>query len=220
MKALIYHHLKDAILSRQLPPGKQLVENEISTMLQVSRTPIRSAINLLAEEGLVDIKPNKGAFVTNPTREEIVQAYDLRKRLEIMAASMAVRHLNANDFITMEECIQMEKEAIFSRNIKGYLQANQDFHMVYTKKCGNPFLIDFIEKLINQTAIYLILFDMVFDKESSARPYGYKEHWEIMEFFRERKLEKIISSLERHFDHAVESLQIQHEYKDLKGIFQ
>lgn len=219
LKNQIYHHLKDAILSRQLPPGNQLVENEISETLQVSRTPVRAAIDLLANEGLVNIKPNKGAFVTSPTRDEIYQAYDLRKRLEVMAADMAIAHLTNEDFLTMENCIRIEKEALFSKNISNYLKANQDFHMAYTSKCGNQFLIHFIEKLINQTSIYLILFDMVFDKQSSATPYGYKEHRKIISLLKQGKRKELTSCLESHFDHAVESLRIQEGYKDLKGIF-
>ncbi|MDY0407157.1 GntR family transcriptional regulator [Virgibacillus sp. 179-BFC.A HS] len=218
IKVQIYNHLKDAILSRQLPPGKQLVENDISETLKVSRTPVRAAIDLLANEGL-DIKPNKGAFVTSPTRNEILQAYDLRKKLEIMAADIAIEHLSNGDFIVMEDCIRIEKEALFTKDMPSYLKANHDFHMVYTNKCGNQFLIRFIEKLINQTSIYLILFDIVFDKETSAVPYGYKEHREIMWMFKQRKRDELVSCLENHFDNAVKSLRTQNEYKDLKGIF-
>lgn len=219
MKVFIYHHLKEAILARQLPPGKQLIENEISRTLNISRTPIRNAINLLADEGLVDIVPNKGAFVTNPTKEEILQAYDLRKRLEIMAANQAIEFLVENDFKKMESYIAEEKEALFTKNITNYLKANQDFHMSYTQKCGNKFLIDFVKKLINQTSIYLILFDIVFEEDPSAEPYGYKEHLEIVQLLKQKKRKELKVCLENHFDNAIDSLNIHQEYKDLKEIF-
>lgn len=218
IKYFIYHNLKEAILNRQLPPGKQLVENIISETLMVSRTPIRSAIELLADEGLVNIVPNKGAFVTNPTRDEILQAYDLRKNLEIMAAEQSIDRLDENDFAEMAKCIVEEKEALHAKNIMAYLKANQDFHMIYTKKCGNKFLIDFVEKLINQTSIYLILFDIFFE-DSSAEPYGYKEHLDIVHLLKQKKRDELKLCLANHYDNAINSLDIDKGYKDLSGIF-
>jgi DNA-binding GntR family transcriptional regulator len=90
MEENVYNHIKKAILARKLAPGKQLVENNLSNSLGVSRTPIRNAIKRLSIEGLVDIIPNRGAFVTNPTKEEMIQAYELRAKLEYIAVCQAM----------------------------------------------------------------------------------------------------------------------------------
>src|SRR5699024_8751411 len=96
----VYNKLKDAILTRRLAPGVQLVENTLSRQLNVSRTPIRTAIKQLSDEGLAEIIPNKGAYVINPSIEEIHQAYELRKDLEILALEKSIHLITAKDLIT------------------------------------------------------------------------------------------------------------------------
>lgn len=90
--------------------------------------------------------------------------------------------------------------------------------MIFSKKCENKFLTEFIEKLIKQTSIYLILFDVYFE-ESSKQPYGFKEHFEIIELFEQKNLNQLIDCLSNHFDHAINSLNIDNEYKKLDSIF-
>ncbi|MFD1037283.1 GntR family transcriptional regulator [Virgibacillus byunsanensis] len=218
IKQVVYNTLKESILNRKLPPGNQLVENTISSRLNVSRTPIRSAINQLATEGLVEIIPNKGAYVINPTIDEIIQAYNLRKDLEIMAIEKSINSFNQDDFLEMETIIKEEKEAIFNTDVSWYLKANQNFHMAIAKKSGNKFLVEFIEKLIQQTSIYLILFD-IFLEESSPQPYGYKEHLEIIELLKQKDLTQLRECFHNHFDHAVNSLDVRKEYRGLDGLF-
>lgn len=218
IKQFVYSSLKEAILSRKLSPGKQLIETGISQNLNVSRTPVRNAIELLASEGLVEIVPNKGAYVINPTLEEILQAYSLRKDLEIMAANQSMGFLKDTDFAEMESIITMEDKALQNKDLKSYLEANQNFHIAITKRCGNKFLIDFIKKLINQTSIYLILFDVFFEKTSS-KPYGYIEHMEIIQLLKQKKRTELEKCLTKHFDNAVDSLDVQTEYQDLGHIF-
>lgn len=218
IKQFVYGRLKEAILGRKLPPGKQLIEIAISQNLHVSRTPIRSAINLLASEGLVEVIPNKGAFVINPTRDEILQAYHLRKELEIMAVTMALDFIDTNDMVEMEDILSVEKKALYNKDLKGYLEANQKFHIAITKRCGNMFLIDFIKKLINQTSIYLILFDVFFEDKPS-QPYGYKEHIEIIQLIKQKKRTELKACLTKHFDNATNSLDMHTEYGDIDHIF-
>lgn len=218
LKQSVYTTLKDAILARKLPPGKQIVENVISESLNISRTPIRSAIDLLAADGLVEIIPNKGAFVINPSLDEVLQAYELRKELEIMAVQKSLDSLAETDFAGMEKIVTLEKEALYSKDLKTYVKANESFHLAITKRSGNIFLNEFIEKLINQTSIYLILFDIFFE-ENSPQPYGYKEHLEIVELMREKNVEALKKTLERHFDNAIKSLDVQTDYEELDEIF-
>ncbi|HWO78673.1 MAG TPA: GntR family transcriptional regulator [Bacillus sp. (in: firmicutes)] len=219
IKVHVYKTLREAILSRKLPPGKQIIENVISSKLNVSRTPIRSAIIQLATEGLVEIVPNKGAFVINPTLDEILQAYDLRKELEIMAVELSLNHLKESNLKEMEKIIKKEKEALYKKDMENYVKANQHFHMALASQCGNKFLIEFIDKLINQTSIYLILFDVFFE-EQSPQPYGYKEHLEIIDLIRQNDRKKVKNALAKHFDNAIKSLNIKSDYSDLDRIFE
>jgi DNA-binding GntR family transcriptional regulator len=78
--------LQSAILSGKLPPGTHLVESQLAAQFQISRGPLREALQALAAEGLVDIQPARGAFVINPTPDEIEDMIVLRAVLGGMAA--------------------------------------------------------------------------------------------------------------------------------------
>ncbi|MGE6259110.1 GntR family transcriptional regulator [Heyndrickxia sporothermodurans] len=219
MENQVYIHLKKAILSRKLAPGKQLKETVLSDTLLVSRTPIRNAIQKLSLEGLVDVIPNKGAFVTNPTREEIIQAYELRGKLEFMAVCLALEHFNEDDFKRIYLLIEEENQVLLEKNVEKYVNANKQFHLEITRKCQNKFLNDFIETLIDQTNIYLILYDDFFENPLQ-KPYSPKEHKVIIDLIKQKNMAELETALKNHFKHALISVDTQYrEYKELDEIF-
>ena len=219
MEQYVYDHIKTAILSRKLAPGKQLVENKISNTLEVSRTPIRNAIKKLALEGLVDIIPNKGAFVTSPTKEEIIQAYELRATLEFLAASKAMKIMTEADFLEIKQNIKEENRVLLDKDSEAYVNSNKSFHVAITEKCNNKFLNDFIGRLINQTNIYLLLYDEFFDNPEQE-PYSPDEHMYILGLMEQKNEITLKTALENHFKRALKSLSIHHaEYKEVDEIF-
>lgn len=220
MEHYVYNHIKAAILARKLAPGKQLVENSISTALGVSRTPIRNAIKKLALEGLVEIFPNKGAFVTSPSKEEIIQAYELRANLEYLAASKAMNTMTDSDFLEIERIIEDEVMVLSdNKNAEKYIHTNKTFHIAITKKCNNKFLNEFIERLINQTNIYLILYDEFFSVPGQ-KPYGPNEHQNIIDLMRKKDAANLKTTLDNHFKHAINTVASGYNgYKELDEIF-
>ncbi|MFE8698530.1 GntR family transcriptional regulator [Cytobacillus sp. FJAT-53684] len=215
----VYNHIKTAILARKLAPGKQLIENNISTTLKVSRTPIRNALRNLASEGLVDIIPNKGAFVTSPTLDEITQAYELRGKLEFIAARASMEYLTNDDFDTIKEIIEREKLALSDKNVEAFVKINKDFHVAITKKCNNKFLNEFIERLIIQTNIYLILYDEFFNS-IKLDAYSPNEHDHILSLMEQKRETELKIALENHFKHSIISVENgYYEYKELDEIF-
>lgn len=216
----VYDQIKLAILARKLAPGKQLVEFNISNTLGVSRTPIRNAIKKLSLEGLVDIIPNRGAFVTSPSKNEVIQAYELRSNLEYLAASKAMDSMTEADFLMIKEIIKTEKNTLINNvNSEDFVNANKAFHIAITKKCDNKFLNEFIEKLINQTNIYLILYDEFFSNPGQE-PYSPDEHSYILELMQNRDKAELKIALENHFQHAIKSVDFRYNgYKELDEIF-
>src|SRR5262249_11408572 len=81
----VYDHLREEILSGELPAGSELQEVALSSQLGVSRGPIREAIGRLAAEGLVVVRPRRGAVVRALSKQEFLEAYQVREALEMMA---------------------------------------------------------------------------------------------------------------------------------------
>ncbi|MFD0828802.1 GntR family transcriptional regulator [Neobacillus sp. M.A.Huq-85] len=215
----VYDQIRAAILGRQLAPGKQLVEHNISNTLGVSRTPIRNAIKKLSLEGLVDLIPNRGAFVTSPSKEEVIQAYELRAKLEFLAVQKSMFVMDENDYLTIKKTLEDEKESLRNPIPEDVVNANKAFHIAITQKCNNKFLNEFIERLINQTNIYLMLFDE-FYSNPGQKPFSPDEHRNILELIQNKDGANLKIALENHFKHSITSIDFRYNgYKDLDEIF-
>jgi GntR family transcriptional regulator, rspAB operon transcriptional repressor len=84
-----YEAIKEAILSNQFPQGESLAEQMLADLYQVSRTPVREALQRLAKDGLVEMIPRHGAFVARISLEDAVEIFHMREALEGMAARLA-----------------------------------------------------------------------------------------------------------------------------------
>lgn len=97
-----YKWIKDAIESDALKAGEPLSENRLSQEIEISRTPIREALRVLAQEGYVRIVPAKGAFVSEISLEDVKEIYDIRKLLEPFASLSAVNRVPEEDILALE----------------------------------------------------------------------------------------------------------------------
>src|SRR5881397_812682 len=101
-----YDHLREEIIAGHLQPGAELAEVALSEQLGVSRGPIREAIGRLAAEGLVTVRPRRGAIVRSLSKDEFLELYQVREALEIMAVRLAVPRLGTDDVAQLEQLIE------------------------------------------------------------------------------------------------------------------
>lgn len=150
----VYDHLRTGILEGELEPGTELAEVALSEQLGVSRGPIREAIGRLAAEGLVNVRPRRGAVVRSLTKDEFLELYQVREALERMAVQLAVPRL------TEEQCDELAAlnavmDAHAARNdVEGFFQANVDFHARLLEASGNVKLQELYRQLLGQLGRY------------------------------------------------------------------
>ncbi|QST00493.1 GntR family transcriptional regulator [Pontibacillus sp. ALD_SL1] len=218
----VHQSLKEAILYRKIAPGTQLVEKTIAEQLSVSRTPIRHAMIRLEQEGLVTIVPNRGAFVVQPTVEEIRQAFVMRKELESTAARLAIGEITDKDLEVMRELVSREKETYESVDILRYIHVNKSFHMYLAQKTGNTFLQDYMERILDQMNVYLVLYDVFYDADSSMEgSTRFVEHEHIIEALSNRDLDHLLHLIERHMRFSLESMNLDKTtYRSLENVLE
>lgn len=215
----VYLKIRSAIAAREIAPGQQLIENTISAHLGISRSPVRNALQRLANEGFVKIIKNRGAFVANPTHQEMHQTYTMRRLLEKYALEEAAARMTPVDFTLLRELVEAEKVALQNDDSIGYLDINKEFHMHIAKRSESRFLIEFIERLINETNIYVILFDSFFI-EKSYRPRGTESHLAIISLLEKKNIPDLLEAMDIHLNSAMESTTKQENpYKNLDAVF-
>ena len=105
--------LRDAIIEARLAPGERLNERVLCVRYGISRTPLREALKVLAQEGLVTLLPNRGAVVTPLTVAELEQTIEVMRPLEALAAELVVKRISAATLDTLRDKVeeQMRKQS-------------------------------------------------------------------------------------------------------------
>ena len=146
----VHEHLREEIVSGRLTPGTELQEVVLARSLGVSRGPIREALGRLATEGLVTIRPRRGAVVRALSNEEFIEAYQVREALEMMAVQLATPALTAEDLAAMERLIEEMAARGEAEDTQGFFEANTAFHQRFFEAAGNRMLSELYRQLRGQ----------------------------------------------------------------------
>jgi DNA-binding GntR family transcriptional regulator len=141
----VYRSIRDAIVRGQLAPGEQLRDQELGAWLQVSRTPVREALQRLAQAGLVIAQPGKMTRVAPEDPDLVVSARQIAAELHALAVSLAFDSLTEADLATMEAANVRLREALTSGDAEAAITADDDFHEVALRRSGNPLIPDHLE---------------------------------------------------------------------------
>jgi len=136
----VYAELSQQIISQRLKPGQRLREEQLASQFGISRTPLRDAISRLAQNGLVDIEPRKGASVKQFNIDDVVEVYDIRTVLEGLAARLAAPELNLNELKKLK--------ALFSKkDPRSLIKADTGLHDLIINSCGNKKLMEILNNI-------------------------------------------------------------------------
>ena len=138
--AKIRDSLEQRIVEGELGNGKRLDETELSSFYGVSRTPVREALQRLAESGLADHLPRRGTFVRSPSLSQLVEMFEVMAELECMAIRLAARRATANDIDALEKDNETCRAAVAANDTKKYYEVNARLHGRIYQMSGNSFL--------------------------------------------------------------------------------
>ena len=142
LRESVYDAILDMIVSRELRPGRHLVENELAGRLGVSRQPVREALQRLENEGWVDLRPGHGAFVHAPTVGEAEQLLALRALLETESARLAAENAGPEDVERLRELCRHGVEALERGDVPEVVTTNAHLHRTVTRATGNDVLVE------------------------------------------------------------------------------
>ena len=193
----VYDSLRRAIIEQALKPGVKLPEDSIGETFGVSRTVVRNALVRLDAEGLVQIQPNRGASVAEPTVEEAYDIFDMRQCLErevmqrlcAMDPAPIVKALKAH---LAEEAAALGKDHTRSIRLAG------EFHILLSELTGSPILARYVDEIVSRCSLILARFAQVHSAEC-----GVEEHAGIINAIAEGDADKAIGFMQKHL-HGVQ----------------
>jgi GntR family transcriptional regulator, rspAB operon transcriptional repressor len=128
LREQIYGLVRGLILTGKIAPGEAIDEKEIASLLNISRTPVREAVKKLSDEHLVDVIAQSGTKASLIDRHEVMQAYLIRKALEMESAAQAATHMTAGDADQLSEILLKHSRAIEGRDYVNAIGFDDLFH--------------------------------------------------------------------------------------------
>jgi DNA-binding GntR family transcriptional regulator len=150
LREQVLAHLREEILSSRLEPGADLNEVALATSLGVSRGPIREALGRLAAEGLVTVTPRRGTIVTKLTKQEFIDAYQVREALESLAMRVAVPRLTDEERAELHQLSDEMRRLAEAGDVNSFFEVNRHFHEKLVAASGNRRLQAMHEQLLGQ----------------------------------------------------------------------
>ena len=194
--------LEAEILTGKIAAGASLTEQSLSVRLGVSRTPIRAALHTLAEEGLINLIPNKGAVVVGVTREDLIDIYRIRMRLEGLASALAAERISPEELATLRESVELAEFYISKNDAEHLKELDTQFHAIIYRASGN--------RMLNKTLSELHRNITSYRKMSLAVPGRLErsvgEHREILAAIEERDAERADRLTSAHVEAALENM--------------
>jgi len=143
----VAERLRQRIFAHELTPGDWIDEQKLAEQYGISRTPLREALKVLASEGLVELKPRRGCYVTEISRQDLDDIFPLMAMLEGRCAGDATRKAQPADIAALNDIHERLESAARDGRIEAFFEANQEFHLRIQELAGNRWLVSVIQDL-------------------------------------------------------------------------
>lgn len=194
----VYTYLKEEIITNKLKPGSRISYEELSNKLQISKTPLRDAINRLEEDGLVEVKPRSGTFVKNIEMGDVIDSYQVRKALELLALELASKRLAKSQIDEMINEMNQVDEDISKGNYESFFILDRKFHQWIIESSENNLLIKTMLGIEAQIRRLTIL-----TTNNSERPkLSNQQHQAILYYMSQDNVDKAKEIMACHIDEA------------------
>ena len=186
--------IEEEIATGKLLPGTRLDEVELATRFGVSRTPIREALRLLLGEGLVEMRPQRGAVVAQATPQRLIEMFEVMAELEGMCVRLAARRLSEQEMAEIEALHDSCRGSAAARDADAYFYANERFHYALYAASHNTFLFEQASALQRKLRPYRRLQLRVRNRPQRS----FEEHQAIVDALREGDADKAVQSIRAH----------------------
>lgn len=195
--------LREAILSRQVSEGEILTLETTAQELGVSITPVREAFQILARDGLIDLKQNKGAIVLGINEKTIREHYQVRAALESAACVLCCQ--GGADISGVRKCLAQADKALADQNSGSYANYNQSFHYEIWNAAGNEKLRRMLAELWNGLSMGLK------STEEEYANISQQEHRRICEAMEKKDAEAARKEMEKHIYRSMEDVLTRYQ---------
>ena len=201
--ASVYADLREQLISLKRLPGEVITEAAIAKSYGVSRTPVREAILRLAGEGLVQIFPQSGIFVSRIPLSALPEAIIIRKALEETTARLAAKQATASQLLALQSILQRQREACAADDHDAFHEADELFHATIADVAGHPG----IWSLILQVKVHVDRYRRLTLPQAGRIAGAIAEHEKIHAALEARSPAAALAAIGAHLDRLLADIQ-------------
>lgn len=196
LRDIVFNTLRQAILKGELAPGERLMEVSLAQKLGVSRTPVREAIRKLELEGLVMMIPRRGAEVAKISEKNLRDVLEVRRGLEDLTMELACQRITENQILELKKANVDFENSLTSNDVTAIAEADERFHEIIYKACGNDKLVQVLSNIKEQMYRYRL----EYIKDGAKRSRLVEEHKKIVGALERRNMQEAKEFMRDHID--------------------
>lgn len=187
-----YEKVKELIRSKQLKPGQKIVQEKLAKELGISRTPLRSGLQMLEAESMIESIPRRGVIVKQFTNQEILEIYDCRIAMECMATKLFAERASQVQIDKLYDLFIPFKQLPIIP-LDDYQKADSIFHNTLIEHCGNKFLFNLFQR--GNLLLCIDLIGLIRHPEET-----FEEHIQIIDALNNRNANLACTLIEQHLN--------------------
>ena len=189
----VYDTLSRALLTGALPAGTQLIETRVAAIFGVSRERVRKALHQLGHERLLELVPNKGAFVKAPTLEQARDIYEARRVVEGGIVARLTGRLSLQQMERLRAHLAAEQAASEKGDRATSIRLSGEFHLLLAEATGSDAVVHDLRELVSRTSMLVALFE-----ESTSSHCACDEHGAILKQLEQNDVGGVLNAMYAH----------------------
>lgn len=208
---IVVEVLREKILSGDIAAGQPLRQSALADELNVSRIPVREALLQLEAEGLVKFEAHKGATATLLSTEQVTELFDLRALIESDLLAKSIPNLSEEDIHQAENILQeMDTAYQDEEQVENWSSLNSQFHTCLYSAANRPHTLEVVQGLNTNCDRYIRLQLFL----ASGVPKAQQDHRELLEYCKNKDIEKAVELLRAHILHAADEIRVLVKQQD------
>lgn len=199
----IVERIFEAIIDQRLPPGTKLSEASLCEAFGVGRMRIRQSLLLLSSREVVDLLPNRGAFVASPSAEQAREVFETRLMIEPNVSRLAVERATEADLAMLGQHLKLEHEAHHGNKRRDAIRLSGQFHVLLAEVAENSVALRMVKELVTRTSLIIGIFG-----SSGVSNCRDEDHDDLFAAFQTRDSDLAARLMEDHLRHIQQHLEL------------
>jgi DNA-binding GntR family transcriptional regulator len=200
----IDRRIRDAVMAGHLPPGTKLAEEPLAAAFGTNRLRIREVLRLLNFAGIVEIIPNRGAFIAKPNRREAMDTYRARRLIEAEIVRLASDNLSRSGLAVLRRHVALQRAAELSGDRALFVRLIGEFHIVLAEIAANEVLASFVSQLVARTSLIIMLYE-----RPGRVGCAVNEHAALIDMIEKGNVAGAVAAMNHHLSAIEERLMVE-----------